>query len=319
MHPDSQSARGIGRGEACRHRKARAEAFGGREDIGLDAGPLVSVQAPGATDSRLHFVEDEKEIALVTDFAQTLEKGVRNHPNAALALNRLDQDCGRLRRDRGLDGGKVRYRNLIEAFDLGAEALKIFLLTARGDGGEGAPVEGALEGQDAIALGVTVNPLASPRHLDRRLIRLGPGIGEEDKVGESGVDEAPGKSLALGILVEVGDVPEFRPLPRQRLDEMGMRMADRGDGDSGAEIEIALARRRDEPGALATVESDVSARVSRYDRRSRLSEGHRLHSKSLRGSGGCAGPTSQARGPCAAGKRKIKTPPRWDGRRTLQI
>jgi hypothetical protein len=42
-----------------------------------------------------------------------------------------------------------------------------------------------------------------------------------------------------------------------------MRVAERVDGDAGREIEITLARRREQPSAFAPLESEVDARISR--------------------------------------------------------
>ena len=42
-----------------------------------------------------------------------------------------------------------------------------------------------------------------------------------------------------------------------------MGMAERIDGDAGGEIEIALAVGREQPSALAPLESEVDARISR--------------------------------------------------------
>ena len=90
---------------------------------------------------------------------------------------------------------------------------------------------------------MAVDPLAAPRHLDRGLVGFGAGIGEEHEIGEGRVDQPAGVKLALRGLIEVRDVPELRALARQRLDHVRMRMADGGDRDAGAEVEIALAGR----------------------------------------------------------------------------
>ena len=159
----------------------------------------------------------------------------------------------------------------------------------------------------AIALGTAVDRMAPARHLHRRLVGLGARIGEEHEIGEGRVDETAGKALALGILIEVRDVPELRALAGQSFDEVRMGVADRGHGDAGAEIEIALAR--------------PSTRASSPRRaRKRHSPGRK------------SGPLQMSRGRCppvqllvqardsgfprsARARRKIKTPPRWDGRR----
>jgi hypothetical protein len=54
-------------------------------------------------------------------------------------------------------------------------------------------------------------------------------------------------------------------LPHQRLDKVGMGVPNRGHRNAGAEIEIALARGRNEPAALAALEGDVGPRVGRHD------------------------------------------------------
>ena len=40
-------------------------------------------------------------------------------------------------------------------------------------------------------------------------------------------------------------------------------MAERIDGDAGGEIEVALTLRREQPSALAPLESEVDARIGR--------------------------------------------------------
>ena len=79
---------------------------------------------------------------------------VLRHAHAALALDRLDQDRGRLRPDRLLDRLEIAERHLVEALDHRAEAFEVFLLSARRERRERAAVERALEGDDAIALGL---------------------------------------------------------------------------------------------------------------------------------------------------------------------
>ena len=135
-------------------------------------------------------------------------------------------------------------------------------------------MKGALERQDAIALRMAADPLAPARHLDRRLVGLGPGIGEEHEVCEGRVGQTAGETFAFGILVQVRDVPELRALTGQRLHHVGMGVSDGSHRDSGPEVEIAFARRRDEPAPLSALEGDVCARIGRNDRRSRLNGIH---------------------------------------------
>src|SRR3984957_5900339 len=117
--------------------------------------------------------------------------------------------------------------------------------------------------------------MAPARHFDRRLVGLGARIGEENKVGEGRLGEALGIALAFGVLIEVRNVPELRALIRQRFDEMRMGVADRGHGDAGAEVEIALSGGRNEPAALASLESDLGPGVGRNHSGSRVGDTHR--------------------------------------------
>ena len=72
-----------------------------------------------------------------------------------------------------------------------------------------------------------------------------------------------GQPFAFRDAVEIGDVPDLVRLLGQRLDQMRMRVAKRIDGDAGGEIEVALAFGREQPSALAPLESEVDARISR--------------------------------------------------------
>src|ERR1700722_1887153 len=261
--------------EAGRHRKAGADALRGGENIGMNAAVLVGVEPPGAADAGLHFVENQNEVAPVADLAQTPQERRRNDPHPALALDWLDHDHARLRPDRRLDRLEVGQRNLVEAVDLGAEAVEIFGLAAGGDRGERPAMERALEGERAKALGMAVDRMAAARHLDRRFVGLGARIGEENKVGEGRLGEALGIALAFRVLIEVRNVPQLRALLDQRLDEMRMSVADRGHGDAGAKVEVALAICRNEPATLASLESDLRPGVSRNHGGSRVGDDHR--------------------------------------------
>ncbi len=214
----------------------------------------------------------------VAELAQRPEERRLDHAHAALAHDRLDQDRGRLRSDRPLDGLEVAERNLIEAFDHRAEAFEIFLLPAGGERRQRAAVEGAFEGDDAVALRRAVRRMIFARHLDGAFHRLGAGIAEEDDVGKARVAQPRRYALGFRNLVEIGDVPQLLRLRGQRLDQMRMRMAERVDGDAGGKIEIAVAVGRRQPYALAPLESEVDARVSGQQMRC-----HGLNPSALRG------------------------------------
>ncbi len=187
-------------GEAGAHREAAADALGRGQDVGRDARPLVGEELAGAADAGLDLVHDEQEAVLVAERPQGAQPLVRDHPQAALALDRLDHQGGGLGRDRGLQGLQVAERHLVEAVHLRAEAVDVLLLAAGRDGGERPAVERTLEGDDPVALRMAAGGVVLAGHLDAGLVGLGTGIGEEHHVGEARLDEALGQPLGLGHL-----------------------------------------------------------------------------------------------------------------------
>ena len=154
----------------------------------------------------------------------------------------------------GVRGGDVVERHLVETFHLGAVAFKVFLLAAGGDRRQRAAVEGALEGDDAVALRLAVDVVVAARRLDGAFQRLGAGIGEEHLVGEGGVRQPFTEPRLPRDLVEIGDMPQFGCLLGERGDQVRMAMAERIHGDAAGEIEISLALFGHQPSALPVVE-----------------------------------------------------------------
>ena len=114
--------------EAARGRKARADrkpsaqALGQRHDVRRHPGPLVGEQPAGTPHPALHLVQDQQEIVLVAQLAQLLEEARRRGADAALALDRLDQNGGGLLADRILDLVDLAQRHRIEAGQAGPES-----------------------------------------------------------------------------------------------------------------------------------------------------------------------------------------------------
>ena len=81
----------------------------------------------------------------------------RHGADAALALDRLDQDRGRLRRRSPPSAPRWSPKGTwSKPSTLGPKPSRYFCLAAGGDGRQRAAVEGALEGDDAEALGMAV-------------------------------------------------------------------------------------------------------------------------------------------------------------------
>src|SRR5581483_1958502 len=175
----------------------------------------------------------------------------------AFALDRLNQDAGSVRTDRLLHRLDVAMRHLVEAVHRRTEAIEVFGRAGRGERRQRAAVEGAFEGDDAVAFGMALGGMMLARHLDHAFHRLRAGIAEEDVVGKALLAQPGGELFAVGAPEQVRHVPELGRLLLQRLDEMRMGMAQRVHRDARGEIEIALAIRRDQPGALAALKGEI--------------------------------------------------------------
>ncbi len=244
----------------CEHgtdREAAAERLGERHHVGRDTEALIGKQLAGAAHAGLHLVEGEQQAVLVAELAQRPEEGRRRRADAALALDRLDQDAGGVRADRLLHRFDVAMRHLVEAVHRRAEAFEIFGRAGGGERRQRAAMEGAFEGDDAVAFGMALGGVVLARDLDHAFHRLGAGIAEEDEVGKALLAQPRGELLAVGAPKQVRHVPEPGRLLLQRLDQMRVRMTQRVDGDARGEVEIALAIGCDQPGALTALEGEV--------------------------------------------------------------
>ena len=244
-------------------RETTAERLGERHDVRLDAGTLIGEQLAGAAHAALHLVEDQQHAVLVAQRAQAFQKLVRRHAHAALALDRLDQDRGGVRTDRLLHRLEIAERHLVEAVDHRAEAFEVFLLSAGRERRERAAMEGALEGDDAVAVGLAVHGVELARGLDRAFHRLGARIGEEHVIREALLAQAVGELLLLGHAEQVGDMDRLVRLRGDRGGDLRVRVTERVDGNAGGKIEIALAIGGGEPGALAVIEREINSREGR--------------------------------------------------------
>ena len=110
-------------------RHAAAQPLGKSHHIGLHILVLPGEHLAGAADARLHFVKHQQQVVLVADLAQGGQVARVGDVDAALALQRLDQNRRRLRADRGANRGDIVERHVAEAVDA-AERLAV----ARGAG-----------------------------------------------------------------------------------------------------------------------------------------------------------------------------------------
>jgi hypothetical protein len=118
-------------------------------------------------------------------------------------------------------------RHLVKTVHRRAKAFEIFGGAGGGERAQGAAVEGALEGDDAIALGMALGELIAAHDLDHAFHRFRAGIAEEDEVGKALLAQPRGKLLAIRALEQVRHVPEFCRLLLQRRDQVRMAVTQR--------------------------------------------------------------------------------------------
>ena len=256
MHARCHAFAGFVCGEARSERKASADSFGNGHDVGRNTGVFIGKKFTCPAYTALHFIKDQQQAVLIAQFAQAPQTMRRNRPHTALALNRLNQNSSGFRCDRAVNSLVIRETNLIEAFDLGAEAFEVFGLSTRRNGCQCPAVERTLKRDDPITLRVSIGIMIFARHLDRTFKRFGAGIGKKDSVGKRVVNKPLGQPCAFRDLVKIGGVPQFGGLILQGFDKMRMRMAKRIHGNTGCKIKIAIPARGDQPWSLASLERD---------------------------------------------------------------
>src|SRR5206468_2656335 len=146
-------------------------------------------------------------------------------------------------------------RHLVETLQRRAKAFEIFGRAGRSQRAQRTAVERALEGDEAIALGMALGCVIAARDLDRAFHRLGAGITEEHEIGKALLAQPRGELVAVRAPKQVRHVPELCRLLLQRLDQMRMGMAERVHRDPRREVEIAVAIGGDEKGALTALEA----------------------------------------------------------------
>ena len=257
--------------EAGAHREAAANALGRGHDVRRDPIMFVGEELAGAGIAALDLVEDKHQVVLVGELAQAAQEFLARRADAAFALDRLDQEPGRMLVHRGLRGLEIVELDDVEARQQRCEAVAQLLLVGRADRAERAAVEGAAERDQLMLFRAPVMMVVTPRGLDRAFHRLGAGIGEEDGVGEGQLGEPGREGFALRAAIEVGDVDQRLRLLLDRPGEHRMAVAEQIDGDAAGEIEIFLAALSIEIHPLASHRPHRRARIDGHER----GDGHR--------------------------------------------
>ncbi len=176
---------------------------------------------------------------LVAQIAQTLQAGIGQRADAAFALHGFDDD----RRDLVAGGGVQRVMiaeiQMRETGQQRAEALGHLFRPRRRDPRARPPVERSGEGDDLRPLGLAFVIPVFARHLDGQFTGLGARVGKENRIRKGLFHQHIGQLLLRGNVVKIGHMPQRLRLRRQRLDQCGVSVAQRIDGDPCAKIQKA--------------------------------------------------------------------------------
>ena len=221
-------------------RQPAAERLGERHDVGDDAGRGDAAGEPGAdpADAALHLVEVEQRAVLVAGLAGGLEEAGRRDDDPGLAHDRLEDDGGGAVGHGGAQGGGVAVGDERDRTGQGLERRALRGLAGDGERAHRAAVERALAGDPAAT-----GPQPA-RQLQRRLVRLGAGVGEQHPAVRSGADERLeplGELDARLVRGEVARVAERADLPGDGLDDGRVGVAEQVDGDAAEQVDVLAA------------------------------------------------------------------------------
>ena len=221
----------------------------------------------------MHFIEDERHAAGITQFAQVAEDIVWNGANAPLALHRLDDHrCCAVGRDNTGCRLGITKRNDLHTWEQRLERPAIVGAIGRREGREQTTMEGSPEGDDVALAG----PL--PGELERAFVRLCAGIAEEGLTArwECAARQLRGEPLARFGPVEIRDVDQPRvERAHDSVAEDRTVVAESIDGDARHKVEIARAVfgnqlrafSRDEVRSNARIDAEQRAGVRADERR----------------------------------------------------
>ncbi len=207
----------------------------------------------GAADAALHLVEEEQQIVLIAKRAQAAEEFGRADVNAAFALNRLDEDRGRLVVDEcgerfeiiEFAEHKTRYERTKSLLD--------FFLRSGAHAAVGAAVEGAFGADDfrAFTLFAALGDAVEPREFDQGFVGLGAAVTEKNAARAGVADETLRELALIGMTEKIADVDERGGLGLHGGDPTRVAMAKGIDRDAGGEIQVAAASIVPDVGAFA--------------------------------------------------------------------
>ena len=209
-----------------------AERLGQRDHIGPHVVTVFEAEpSTSPTESGLHFVHHQERLALVAERAHRLQVTGGRGLHATLTLDRLEQHGTHALVHRRRERIDVRELDLTEPGRQRLEGFLLLGLTGGRKGGQGPTVKRVVGGKNVESFATTVGLAVTARQLDRALVGLGAGVGEEHLTGSScrrGEQEVEAlRELGLALVeIEVRDVQQRAGLIGDRVGDGRMRVTE---------------------------------------------------------------------------------------------
>ena len=221
--------------ERCADGQTAAQTLGGGDDVGADAEMLVGIELARAAIAGLNLVDHQGDVIVGAELCGGPDEFGGQGIDTALALNALEQDARGIQIGHGL-GQRLDVVGLHmgKAGGQRGEILVEMILAGGGQGGQGAAMEGAEEGDDGVAVLALLRGGILTGHLDGALVAFGAGVGEEHLL-HAGLFAQELGQLGAGLgVVEVGNVLQLHGLLGNGLGPGLVTEAEAGDTDAGA-------------------------------------------------------------------------------------
>ena len=237
---------------------AARKPLGKSHDIGLHAEMLVSEHLARAPHAALNLIEDQECAVLVAKLAHALQVFCRRHMDAALALNRFEQDGARLRAHHLFQLFDIAVMHIVESRRQGTEAFVILRLPRRRQCRERASVK-TVPRRDDLRLFRIFRVRILVRDLDCTLVRFRARVGEK-RLAESRKAHEPFRCIRLRLrVIEIRAVDHAPRLFGDRLDERRIGVTKHVDRDAREEVDVLPAVVVENVDALAVIEHDLVA------------------------------------------------------------
>ena len=215
-----------------------AERFGHGDDVGSDAVMLGAEPRSGSADAGLYLVNHEQRLGVRTASGDFLDEVDVEGQNASFGTDQFEQHCGGFVTNtvEKLVGTVEGQR--MHTLEHRHEPLFFLWLTGRGQSAHRPPVEPSVSGQDVETVRAAMRAPPGACELDRCLIGLGTGVGEEHFAPAEQRDESFGDADLRFGSKQVGRVQQRVGLTGDGPGNVGVCVAEGRNGEAGQEVDV---------------------------------------------------------------------------------